>query len=132
MTALLDTDVLIDVLRGVKEAQAWLQSHANQALIVPGIVAMELLVGCKNRIEIQGCRAFLSQFPVAWTEAHEFERACEYLAAYRLQSGIGIPDCLIAAMATTRQATLYTFNVRHFRVIADLDIQQPYARPGNE
>jgi hypothetical protein len=68
-------------------------------------------------------------FSVAWTEASEFAQAYNLLAAYRLRSGLSIPDCLVAAMALTRSATLYTFNMRHFRVITGLDVQEPYTRP---
>lgn len=129
MTALLDTDVLVDVLRGVEQARLWLQEQADQPLIVPGIVAMELFAGCANKEHLRRCRAFLDQFSLAWTEAKEFELACDFLAEFRLGSGIGIPDCLIAAMAHVRNATVYTFNLRHFRLIPNLNVQSPYARP---
>lgn len=131
MTALLDTDVLVDVLRGVEQARVWLDENANQRLLVPGIVAMELLAGCVNQEHLTRCRSFVTRFPIAWTEAHEFEFAGELLARHRLRTGIGIPDCLIAAMAQIRSATLFSFNVRHFRQIPDLDVQQPYERPSN-
>jgi predicted nucleic acid-binding protein len=45
MTALLDTDILIDCLRGLPAAQTWLAGSANQTFEVPGIVAMELIGG---------------------------------------------------------------------------------------
>jgi predicted nucleic acid-binding protein len=45
MTALVDTDVLVDILRGTPAAQAWLASVPTTAFAIPGVVAMELVVG---------------------------------------------------------------------------------------
>ncbi len=129
MNALIDTDVLIDILRGTPAAQAWLARSAATAFQIPGVVAMELMMGCRNQAELRRVQQFLGAFSVAWTEASEFAQAYNLLAAYRLRSGLSIPDCLVAAMALTRSATLYTFNMRHFRVITGLDVQEPYTRP---
>ncbi len=129
MNALIDTDVLIDILRGTPAAQAWLARSAATAFQIPGVVAMELMMGCRNQAELRRVQQFLGAFSVAWTEASEFAQAYNLLAAYRLTSGLSIPDCLVAAMALTRSATLYTFNMRHFRVITGLDVQEPYTRP---
>ena len=40
---LLDTDVMIDVLRGHDVALEWLHSLADETIGLPGFVAMELL-----------------------------------------------------------------------------------------
>ena len=129
MIALVDTDVLIDILRGTPAAHAWLTSMPATTFAIPGVVAMELLIGCRNQAELRRVQQFLNTFTIAWTETVECVRAYELLATHRLTSGLSIPDCLVAAMALVRSATLYTFNLRHFRVIAGLDVQEPYARP---
>ncbi len=128
MTVLLDTDVLIDCLRGLPVALAWIHGHSGDTFQVPGVAAMELLVGCRNQAEVTGVRRFLSSFEVVWPDPEESSSAFELLAAYRTSSGIGIPDCIVAAMAMSRSARVYTFNAKHFRAIPDLDIAQPYVR----
>ncbi|NIW98542.1 MAG: PIN domain-containing protein [Phycisphaerae bacterium] len=128
MIVLLDTDVLVDCLRGTPSAQAWLASVEAEPFQVPGIVAMELLMGCHNQAELRRIQKFLHTFAVVWPEATEFARAYDLLAAHRLASGLSIPDCLIAAMTLSRSARLYTFNLKHFRIIDGLDVQEPYAR----
>jgi predicted nucleic acid-binding protein len=65
---------------------------------------------------------------LAWPDSNETARAYQLLLTYRLTIGVGIPDCLIAAMALSRQARLYTFNLRHYQQIAGLEAQQPYQR----
>ncbi|MDB9313858.1 hypothetical protein PN462_12165 [Spirulina sp. CS-785/01] len=48
--------------------------------------------------------------------------------AYRLSHNIGLIDTLIAACAVGNNATLCTFNVKHYQVIPNLHIEQPYSR----
>jgi tRNA(fMet)-specific endonuclease VapC len=128
VTVFLDTDVLIDCLRGTSSAQEWLARAASETFQIPGIVAMELIVGCQNQADLQRTRKFLSAFDVVWPDASEFAQAYELLATYYLASGLSIPHCLIAAMALARSARLYTFNLRHFRTVRGLDAQAPYTR----
>jgi len=125
---LVDTDVVVDCLRGTAPSREWLQRTSTEALGLPGVVAMELLIGCRNRAEIQHLQRFLDTFSIVWPDASEFARAYELLAEHRLTSGLGIPDCLVAAMALVRKARIYTFNSKHFRVIPGVDAQEPYSR----
>jgi predicted nucleic acid-binding protein len=125
---LVDTDELVDCLRGTPPAKAWLEHASTEVLGIPGVVAMELLIGCRNRAEIEKLQKFLSTFSIVWPDAAEFAQAYELLAEHRLTSGLGIPDCLVAAMSLTRKARLYTFNLKHFQVISGIDVQEPYSR----
>lgn len=129
MSALVDTDVLIDILRGMPAAQTWLASISTMTFAIPGVVAMELVMGCRNQVDLRRVQRFLSTFSVVWTEPHEFAEAYDLLAVHRLTSNLSIPDCLIAAMALARSVPLYSFNVRHFRIVSGLDVQEPYTRP---
>ena len=127
--SLIDTDVLVECLRGSTAAKAWLSTLQKDSFGIPGVVAMELLMGCRNQSDLQQTQKFLGSFNVTWPDASEFARGYNLLLRLRLSSGIGIPDCLIAAMALTRGARLYTFNMKHFQVVPGLDAQQPYPRP---
>jgi predicted nucleic acid-binding protein len=125
---LIDTDVMIEVLRGVAAANNWLRNLPKETFAIPGIVAMELLMGCRNPAEIHRIRKFVNSCTTVWPDASESAQAYELLASNRLASGISIPDCLIAAMALHRETRLYTFNLKHFSAIPGLDVQAPYAR----
>ena len=126
---LLDTDVLIDCLRGTIPAQQWLKQIATQSFAVPAVAAMELVMGCHDRADLQRIERFLAAFKVIWPEPSEFAAAYQLLLAHRLSSGLSIPDCLISATALARGARLYTFNFKHFRVVPGLDVAHPYSRP---
>jgi predicted nucleic acid-binding protein len=125
---LLDTHVLIECLRGSPTAAAWLASLKLDEFEVPGVVAMELLMGCRNAQELRQTQKFLDAFHVVWPNAWEFEKAYQMLVSLRLSTGLGIPDCLIAAMALARGVRLYTFNLKHFQNVPGLDVQRPYVR----
>lgn len=56
---LVDTDVLVDCLRGAATAQAWLQQQAQQPFAVPAVSAMELLMGCRDRGDLDRIQRFL-------------------------------------------------------------------------
>src|SRR5580658_1290907 len=107
---LLDTDVLVECLRGRVAARDWLASAPGAESGIPGVVAMELLMGCRNQSDLRQVQKFVTQFAILWPAASEFALPCDLMVAHRLASGLGIPDCLIAAMALSRHATLYTFN----------------------
>ncbi|MCL5103361.1 MAG: type II toxin-antitoxin system VapC family toxin [Armatimonadetes bacterium] len=128
MIALLDTDVLVDSLRGHEAARRWLEISADQQFQIPGIVAMELVVGCRDQSDLRRTQKLLSRYTVVWPEVTEFAQAFALLSTYRLSCGVSIPDCLIAAMSISRGMTLYTFNRKHYEPIEGLNVSEPYSR----
>jgi hypothetical protein len=128
VTTLLDTDVLIDVLRQYPAAQAWLKREADVTIVIHGVVAMEIMSGSTDKQDLRRNQTFLSRFTIAWPTSVEFEYAYHLLAEHRLSIGVGIPDCLIAATALTRGWQLYTFNLKHYRHFAKLQVKAPYSR----
>ena len=48
---LVDADVLIECLRGSVAAKTWLTSFQKEAVGIPGVVVMELLMGCGKKSE---------------------------------------------------------------------------------
>ncbi len=125
---LLDTDVMVDVLRGHEPAKQWLNACGEEQLGMPGLVAMELLQGCRNGKEQQTLEKRMSAFVLYWPNDLDCERALTDLAKYRLSHNIGLMDCLIAETAIGLGATLASFNTRHYATLKALQTQQPYQR----
>lgn len=128
MIALLDTDVLIEILRGKPEALAWINSQKGQLVAIPSISYMEVLVGCRNKMELASTQKLLSRFGICHISEDDSDLACNLMVQNLLSSGCSIPDCLVAAMAINRGATLLTFNLKHFKVFAGLSFTAPYTR----
>lgn len=125
---LLDTDVMIDYLRGYEPARDWLESVREQKIGLPGLVAMELLQGSQNARTQNRVEKSLRTFPIFWAEPEQCGRALKNFATYRLRHQLGLLDALIAETAIGQNAELATFNKKHYGVIKELKIIQPYKR----
>lgn len=125
---LLDTDVLIDVLRKHPSALDWARSVTNHELVIPGLVAMELVMGCRNRADLSILQKALSPFRVFWPSPNACGAALETLKNLFLSHGININHCLIAHSALELAVPLHTFNAKHFAPVPGLSIIQPYTR----
>jgi predicted nucleic acid-binding protein len=53
---LLDSDIMIDFLRKYPPGISWLSSLGEEEIALPGYVAMELMQGCRNKLELQEIR----------------------------------------------------------------------------
>ncbi len=120
---LVDTDILIDVSRGITIAINRLQSEAiNSTLAISTITQMELIVGCRNNMELQNLEKFLQRYVIITVNEFITDKAIELLKKYRLSHGLLIPDGLIAATAIVINAPLLSKNQRDYRFISELNL----------
>jgi predicted nucleic acid-binding protein len=125
---LLDTDVMVDVMRRYSPATGWLASLGAEAIGIPGLVAMELVQGCRDRGEQQQVEAILRPYVLYWPTQADCARAFDDFTAYHLSHGIGILDALIAETAVGLNVELATFNEKHYGVVNALRTSHPYVR----
>ncbi|HET7088672.1 MAG TPA: PIN domain-containing protein [Anaerolineae bacterium] len=125
---LLDTDVMIDVLRKHPPAVAWLQASLTEELGLPGLVVMELLQGCRTIDEQQRVEALLHPYTLYWPTQTDCARALADFTAYHLSHNLGLLDSLIAETAIGLGITLATFNEKHYSALSALKTAQPYSR----
>ena len=124
---MLDTDIVVDVLRDFTLAIDCLEDVEQQGdLRISRSTQMELLVGCRNRAELQRLERFLRRFTMLDLTESIGQSAVALLRQYRLSYSLLIIDALIAATALVHGETLYTKNVRHFRMIPGLRVIRPY------
>jgi predicted nucleic acid-binding protein len=123
---LLDTDVMVDILRGYEPAKEWLASVPE--IGIPGLAAMELIQGCQNAREQKQLEKTLSAYPLFWPDEGDCNRALLSFSSHHLSDNIGMLDALIAETAIGVHAELATFNVKHYRVLKGLQSAQPYKR----
>ena len=125
---LVDTDVMIDVMRRYAPAVAWLDSLDTETIGIPGLVAMELLQGCRNREEQRQVENVLRPYTLYWPGWADCARAFDDFATYNLSYALGILDALIAETAVGLGLELATFNTKHYSVVSALQTIQPYER----
>lgn len=97
---LVDTDILIDVARKEHSAVEYLKLEENRSILqVSLITQMELIIGCRNKSELQALDEFLKRYIVIDVTHDISEKAVALLKTYRLSHGLLIADALIAATA---------------------------------
>lgn len=111
---LLDSDVLVDHLRGHRRIVA-----GRDDLHVSAISRAELFSG--RRTEERRIRRLLEPMTDLPVDAAIAERA----GRLRRDSGLRLPDALLAATALEHRLTLVTRNVRDFEGIRGLRIRPP-------
>jgi tRNA(fMet)-specific endonuclease VapC len=126
---IVDTDILIDLLRGKAEAQALIAKLENKGyfLSTTAVNEFELYIGVhKSKQKKEGLLATknlfakLSIFPLTRRSAQKAGNIYADLEA-KGQS-IGISDALIAAIALTKDCDLLTRNTTHFKNIKGLNV----------
>ena len=122
-TTIIDTDIIIDVGRGIPDAVNCLQGlKSSSRLAISTITQMELIVGCANKVELQTLEKFIQQFDVIRIDQSISDKAVELLRLYRLSHGLLIADGLIAATAIVWEYPFITKNQRDYRFIQNLNL----------
>lgn len=129
---LLDTDVMVDLLRQYPPAVVWLDSLGEEEIVLPGFVVMELIQGCRNRAEQDKVERELRAYGVAWPSPETCDEALSVFASYYLSHGLGILDAMICQMAVALNVPLYTFNQKHYAFIPNMKTVQPYEKGAQE
>jgi len=118
-----DTDILINVGRGKTDAINCLQALAQTSSPAISIVTeMELIVGCRDKTELQILKKFLNRFQIFPINELVSQKAVELLNQYRLSHGLLIADALIAATALETDEDFITGNQKDFRFITGLKL----------
>jgi tRNA(fMet)-specific endonuclease VapC len=97
--AFLDSDVMVDILRGYPPAIAWLSSLDDEEILLPGFVVMELIQGCRNRVQQRRLQRALASHRILWPSPATCESALSVFAQHHLSHGLGVIDALIGQMA---------------------------------
>jgi len=114
LTHLLDSDVIIWVLRGRKETVRLVEEIAK--IGVPAcspLSLIEVLMGAKPEEE-ERTRKFFSALELLPVDRAIAEKATEYIKAYQDVKNPDFVDAIIAATAVVHDLALVTYNRRHY------------------
>lgn len=125
---IVDTDVMVDLLRQHQPALDWLDDLGDEQPLIPGLVAMELIDGCKNTREVRSTREVLSRYHIIWPSEDTCVSAQSVFTDNKPKYGLGIIDALVGQMAVTLGLPLVTFSKKHYQCIPQLQTIQPYER----
>lgn len=123
--ALLDTAIMIDLLRGFPDAERWLQDQP-QTLGVTLYVWLEVIQGAPNKINQKRAIRLLNSFALVEVTSEDVHWAVAALTRTALTHNTDLVDCLIAATAARLNVPLYTRNLKHFTPLLKEAAIAPY------
>ncbi len=118
-----DTDILIWVQCGNEKAAKLIEKDEDRYLSIHSY--MELLQGAKNKTQHKYVKDFISEFgfsilPLTENIGH---RALIYVEEYALSSNMRAGDAIIAATAVENNKLLVSSNIKHFKVVKELQLK---------
>lgn len=123
---LLDTDILIDHLRGYPPAKGYIDPYETKAMkgLVSVITVQELYAGKRmdDPSEMDEAEKLLGLFEEVNVDPVIARRAGEYVRKY----GSAFPNAAIAATCVLRGAKLVTRNTKHYQSIPEVELEVPY------
>ena len=120
MKAVLDSNILIDYLRGINKARIEIALY-NEPLISP-ITWMEVMSGATDEEEKQLNRNFLDRFQRVELVLPVMEQAATLRNTHRLK----LPDAIILASAQVNNLMLVTRNTKDFDPRKLPNVRVPY------
>lgn len=126
MIALLDTTIIVDLLRNFAPAEIWLEQQSKVEFGIPRIVWLEILEGVGSKVDQAIALRLLRRFEVVETIPDDGIWASTALISIGLAVRFDGYDCMIAAVSHRLHLPLYTRNLKHFKpLIGDLAVT-PY------
>ena len=116
---LLDTDVLVDFLRGYGKAVAFINAQSSR-VILSSIVVAELFAGVKGDAEQAALENFIFLFRIVPVSAEIAKAGGLYKRDYGKSHGVGLADAILAATSVAENAVLKTLNTKHFPMLKGL------------
>jgi predicted nucleic acid-binding protein len=110
---LVDTDVLIDFLRGKEKAKVFLSTLVREPVVyISALTVAELYAGMKDH-EREQTADLIDGLNVIAVNREIAEKAGHYKRTIKAQT-LELDDCIIAATAFINQAVLATGNLKHY------------------
>ena len=122
---LVDTDVLIDYLRGEEKTVNYVKKHARE-ITLSVISAAELYAGVRENAERKELDEFIGLFPILPVTLRIAQIGGLYKRDFFKSHHLSLADAIIAATAKTHEADLITLNTKHFPMLKGL--KPPYKK----
>ena len=118
---ILDTNILIDILKGKEKTIEKVQNFTG-SLAISSITTMELYYGAFDKAEINKLEKFIALFQVIHISERISSQAVKLVKTYAKSHNLDIPDSLIASSAIVNNCQLFTHNRKDFRYIEQVEL----------
>ncbi len=119
---ILDTRILIEILRGnhtiIDKVNAW----SNGELFITPVVVAEIFRGASDKEDLRKCKKLLDKFTILPLNEPVIKVFMGIFERYAISHRPSIPDALIASVAVYFDFSFYTLNKRDFQYIKELKL----------
>ena len=124
-----DTEVIIDYLdhRQVRHLSTkhFIDNEIGLDFVaLSAITKMELMAGVSNKEALAKLNKNINRFNILLINPEITSIALQLIESFKLSHNLAIPDSLIAATTLYTGFKLFTFNVKDFKFIPDLQLYQ--------
>jgi predicted nucleic acid-binding protein len=119
---LCDTNILIAWLKGDEQTIKILQKIGLENLLIPSITFMELIQGTRNKNELLKLKRKIKNYNIIHFNDVTSKLAINLAEKYYLSHGLLIPDAIIAATAITFNFKLFTYNLKDFKFLPEIQL----------
>lgn len=121
---LVDTNVIIESLRGKKETITLLEKIGLKNIAISTITEMELYIGARDKKELNYIKKRLEKIEIIDFDKKISKKSVELIFKFSKSHTLDIPDSIIAATCLTYGITLITYNKKDFKFIPDLKLYE--------
>ena len=119
---LCDTNVFIHAFNGNEIAVEELKIIGLERIAMSAITLMELYQGMGNKSELVQMKKKLRYYDIVHVDSPISKMAIELIENYNLSHGLQIPDAIIGATAIIYSLPLYTYNIKDFNFMPNINI----------
>jgi len=117
---ILDTNILIEILKNNQSTINEVEKYDIH--YISEVTKMELFYGAKNKLELKKLNKFVSLFEIIPIDTKISNVASDLIYEYAKSHNLNIPDALIASTSLSTEYTLFTYNLKDFKYIENINL----------
>lgn len=123
--AILDTTVIVHLLRKYKPALTWF--NTNQIYSITTVTWMEVMVGVPNKRAQADTLNLLNSFELLYVTQSDQDWAMQQIERLRFSNSVSMNDAMIAAVVYRLQVPLYSHNLKDMAPMIGALAVKPYS-----
>lgn len=117
---ILDTNILIEILKNNQSAIKSVEQFDIH--FISDITKMELFYGARNKQELEKLNKFSELFEIIPVDKNISKKATKLVYQYAKSHSLNIPDALIASTSLESKIKLFTYNLKDFKYIDNIEL----------
>ncbi|MEA5258276.1 type II toxin-antitoxin system VapC family toxin [Arcicella aquatica] len=121
---LCDTNIFISAFNGKEHTIDAIGKIGFDNIVISSITLMELYQGMRNKTELAQMKKKIKYFDVIDIDLETSKLATSLIEKFKLSHGLQIPDAIIGATSVIHRIPLFTYNLKDFSFIPNLDLYE--------